>query len=229
MSEKLLGLFLDYGNRFVGYLPKLFLGILLLGIGWFLAWVAKRIIVQLCVILKLEYFLIRFSWGKDFSKADLRFGFYNLLGNVVSLIVFLIFLDFALITWDLPFLSNLLADGILVFPRVAAALILFGVGWLIALPASRALRGVLWQGNIPYTPMISHYVRIVIILFFTGMGLAQLNVAREIVIIGFATLFITLGGIAIVLTAIIGKKWVKTDRESSEGKSCPPEAKAGSG
>ena len=218
MSEKLLGLFLDYGNRFVGYLPKLFLGILLLGIGWFLAWVAKRIIVQLCVVLKLEYFLTRFSWGKDFSKADLRFGFYNVLGNVAFLIVLLVFLDFALITWDLHFLSNLLADGILVFPRVAAALLLFGVGWLIALPSSRALRGVLWQGNIPYAPMISHYVRIVIILFFTGMALAQLNVARDIVVIGFATLFITLGGIAIVLTAIIGKKWMKTGGEPTEGK-----------
>jgi Mechanosensitive ion channel, conserved TM helix len=212
MSEKLLGLFLDYGNRFVGYLPKLFLGILLLGMGWFLAWVAKRIIVQLCVILKMEYFLTRFAWGRDFSKADLRFGFYNLLGNVAFIIVFLVFLDFTLITWDLPFLSNLLADGILVFPRVAAALILFGVGWLIALQASRALRGVLWRGDIPFAPMISNYVRIVIILFFVGMALAQLNIAREIVVIGFAVVFITMGGIAVVLTAILGKKLLR-DRE----------------
>jgi Mechanosensitive ion channel, conserved TM helix len=218
MTEKLQVLFLDYGNRFIGYLPKLFFGILLLGIGWFLAWAAKRVVIQLCVILKLEYFLTRFAWGKDFSKADLRFGFYNLLGNAAFIIVFLLFMDLALITWDLQFLSDLLADGILIFPRVASALVIFGIGWLIAVPASRALRRVLWQGNIPFAPVISQYVRIVIVLFFTGMALAQLNIARDIVVIGFAAVFVTLGGIAIVLTALIGKKWMKAGEESNGGK-----------
>jgi hypothetical protein len=221
MTEKLQVLFLDYGNRLIGYLPKLFFGILLLGIGWLLAWLAKRVVIQLCVILKLEYFLTRVSWGRDFSKADIRLGFYNLLGNVAFIVVFLIFLDFALITWELQFLSDLLADGILIFPRVASALIIFGIGWLIALPASKALRTLLWQGNIPFAAMISHYVRIVITLFFAGMALAQLNVARDIVVVGFAAIFVTLGGIAIVLTGIIGKKWMKADGESTEGKDRP--------
>lgn len=218
MTEKLQILFLDYGNRFIGYLPKLFFGILLLGVGWFLAWVAKRVVIQLCVILKLEYFLTRVSWGRDFSKADIRFGFYNLLGNLAFVIVFLLFLDFALLTWKLQFLSDLLADGILIFPRVASALILFGVGWLIAVPASRALRGVLWQGNIPFAPMISHYVRIVIVLFFTGMALAQLNIARDIVVIGFAAVFVTLGAIAVALTVLIGKKRLDAGEGSKEEK-----------
>lgn len=218
MTEKLQLLFLDYGNRFIGYLPKLFFGILLLGVGWFLAWVAKRVVIQLCVILKLEYFLTRVSWGRDFSKADIRFGFYNLLGNLAFVIVFLLFLDFALLTWKLQFLSDLLADGILIFPRVASALILFGVGWLIAVPASRALRGVLWQGNIPFAPMISHYVRIVIVLFFTGMALAQLNIARDIVVIGFAAVFVTLGAIAVALTVLIGKKRLDAGEGSKEEK-----------
>ena len=218
MTEKLQGLFLDYGNRFIGYLPKLFFGILLLGIGWLLAWLAKRVVIQLCVVLKLEYFLTRFAWGKDFSKADLRFGFYNLLGNVAFIIVFLIFLDFALIIWEMHFLSDLLADGILIFPRVAYALVIFGIGWLIALTASKALRRVLWQGNIAFAPMISHFIRVVIVLFFTGMALAQMNIARDIVVIGFTAVFVTLGGIAIVLTALIGKKGMKASEESNEGK-----------
>lgn len=218
MTEKLQALFLDYGNRFIGYLPKLFFGILLLCIGWFLAWVAKRVVMQLCVILKLEYFLTRVSWGRDFSKADLRFGFYNLLGNVAFIMVFLLFLDFALLTWELQFLSDLLADGILIFPRVASALVIFGAGWLIAVPASRALRGVLWQGNIPFAPMISHYVRVVIVLFFTGMALAQLNIARDIVVIGFAAVFVTLGGIAVALTVLIGKKGADAGEGSNERK-----------
>jgi hypothetical protein len=218
MTEKLQGLFLEYGHRIVGYLPKLLFGILLLGVGWLLAWFAKRVVIQLCVILKLEYLLTRFTWGRDFSKADIRFGFYNLLGNVAFIIVFLVFLDFALITWELQFLSDLLADGILIFPRITSALVIFGIGWLIAIPATRALRAVLWQGNIPFAAMVSHYVRIVIVVFFAGMALAQLNIARDIVVIGFAAVLFTLSGIAIVLMAIIGKKWMKTGEESSEGK-----------
>ena len=41
------------------------------------------------------------------------------------------------------------------------------------------------------------------------MALVELDIAREIVIIGFATIFITLGLFTIVLTAVGGKEFVK--------------------
>lgn len=39
--------------------------------------------------------------------------------------------------------------------------------------------------------------------------MVELNVAKEIIIIGFATIFITLGAIAIVITVVGGKNFLQ--------------------
>lgn len=205
MDSKLHSLFLDMANQLIEYLPRLFAGLILLIIGWFLAWFVKRVVVQLSILLKLEHILIRLSWGKSFSKADVRHGLYNFLGNIAFIIIFLIFVEFALIAWRLEFISEPLKEGILYFPRFVSAVVIFGIGWLIALFAAKALHKTLLQENVPHASLISSYSRIALLILFSSMALAQLNVAREIVIIGFATIFVTLGLIAVILSAI-GKK-----------------------
>jgi hypothetical protein len=46
-------------------------------------------------------------------------------------------------------------------------------------------------------------------VFFFAISLVELDVAREIIIIGFGTIFITLGVIAIVITAAGSKNFLK--------------------
>jgi len=41
------------------------------------------------------------------------------------------------------------------------------------------------------------------------MAIIEMNIAREIVIIGFATIFITLGVVLVVLTVVGGREFVK--------------------
>ena len=108
MNENLQNQLLGIGEKIIGYLPNLFAGILLVVIGWFLGWFLKRIIIRVAVLLRLERILTRIRWGEDFSKADVRYGFYNFLGNIVAFIIFMIFLDNAFRTWKLMVLSDLL-------------------------------------------------------------------------------------------------------------------------
>jgi hypothetical protein len=200
MNDKLPGSFVNLTDKFIGYLPDLLAGIVLLFIGWFLGWFAKRVIIQLAVILRLERFLIRFRWGRDFSKGDVRFGFYNFLGNIAFFIIFIIFVNNALSAWKLTVLSDLMERGILFLPRIIIALILFGIGWLISIWASQAILRALRREDIPRSTLIANFIKGVLLLFFSAMALLELNIAREIVIIGFATVFITLGIISVVLT-----------------------------
>jgi hypothetical protein len=53
-------------------------------------------------------------------------------------------------------------------------------------------------------------------MLFFAMALVELNVAREIVIIGFATIFITLGLLTVVAAAVGGKNFIKKIVESLE-------------
>ena len=218
MSNRLQAVYTELMDKTIGFLPTLFAGIFLLLIGWLIAWFAKRLVVQICIILKLEKYLVKFSWGTAFSKADVRYGLYNFIGNIAFLLIFLVFFDFALITWNLKFLSDLLGQGIFFLPKVITACAIFAVGWLMSRWVAHALRKLLIKEEIERATLIAQYAKALIIILFAAMALVELNIAREIVIIGFATVFVTLGAIAVVLTAIGGKIFMKQIIEPPEKK-----------
>ncbi|MBU3932794.1 MAG: hypothetical protein KKF01_10190, partial [Proteobacteria bacterium] len=177
----------------------------LLVLGFLVAWFVKRLVIQVSIALRLERFLIKFRWGKAFSKADVRHGFYNFLGNLFYFFILLAFLDLAFIAWDLKFLSDLLGEAISLFPRVATAVIILGIGWFVAVRAASGLLRVLLRENVEQARVIGIYTRIMLIVLFSAMALVELDVANSIVTIGFTTIFITLGVIAIVFVAMHGK------------------------
>lgn len=207
MIENLSYIFLDMTKKLAAFLPALFAGILLVGIGWLLGWLVKRLVIQLLVFMKLDTVLLKFSWGRAFSKADVRYGFYGFIGNIFFLVIFLIFLDFALITWDLKFLSDLVGKGIFLLPKTIGAIVIFGAGWLAALWASRAVRRELSNEQVPGSALIAFFTKILLIIFFSSIALFELDIAREIVIIGFAAASVTLGAIAVIMTFVFGRQW----------------------
>jgi hypothetical protein len=205
MENKLPAVFLDLANKFSGLIPKLLTGMALLFLGFLVAWFVKRLVIQLSIALRLERFLVKLSWGKAFSKADVRYGFYNFLGNLFFFFILLAFIDLSFIAWDLKFLSDLLGEAISLFPRLIAATFILGIGWFLALWAANGLVAGLLRENIKRATAIALYARIVLIVLFSAMALVELDVANGIVTIGFTTIFITLGIIAIILMAVHGK------------------------
>ena len=107
MDKNLEGPFWDFGKQIINYLPSLLAGTILLLIGWFVGWLAKRITIQLLVVLRFEKLFMRIQWRRALSKADIRYAVFNLMGNVVFFIVFLIFLNSALDAMKLTVLSGL--------------------------------------------------------------------------------------------------------------------------
>jgi len=214
MNENLQNQFWGIGKETMGYLPNLFAGILLIIIGWFLGWFLKRIIIRIAVLLRLERFLTKLRWGEDFSKADVRYGFYNFLGNIAFFIIFIIFLDNAFRSWKLTVLSDLLERGIYFIPRIILAAAIFGVGWLIASWAAKTALKALHREDIPRASLIARLIKAALIMLFSAMALVELNVARQVVIIGFVTIFVTSGILIIVLAALGGKEFIQKIMES---------------
>ena len=212
MGERIQNLFLGIADRFIAYMPNLLAGILLVLLGWLLGWFVKRLIIQLSVVLRLERFLVRLSWGEDFSKADVRYGFYGFIGNAAFLIVLLIFIDNALIAWKLKILSDLLSNAILFLPRTFIAATMLGIGWLLASWSQKAVLSSLRREEVPRASLISRFVKAVLFLLFSAMALAELNVAREIVVIGFATIYITLGALTVVFAVFEGRGFLRKMR-----------------
>lgn len=62
--------------------------------------------------------------------------------------------------------------------------------------------------DVPGASLIAQFTKLVLMLFFSAMALTELDIAREIVIIGFSAIIITLGVLSIVFTAVGGKTFV---------------------
>lgn len=209
METKISDQFISLADSIVAYLPSLLAGIIILLIGWLAGWFIKRLLVQISLLIRIDRFLTRSRWADDFSKADVRHGVYNFIGNIGYTLVFLLFLDNALIAWKLTMLSDLLGKGINYLPKIIIAVVIFGFGWLLAFWAERSVELALYREEIPRASLISKFVKMIILLFFAAIALVELELAQIIVIIGFATILITISVISIILTAIGGKGFVE--------------------
>lgn len=214
MDSSFSQVFSDMGKNIIGYLPSLFGGLALVIIGWVLGWLVKRFIIQIAVLLRLERFLVSFKWGKDFVKADIRYSFYNYIGNIAFFVIFIIFFNDALNVLKLSIFSAVLERIIFYVPKILISLLIFGLGWFISGWSSRAAQSALIKEKVPRAILISRFIKSVLLVFFSAMAMAELDIAREIVIIGFATVFISLGALAVVLTAVGGKDFVKKLQET---------------
>jgi hypothetical protein len=209
MDNSFEGPFFNFGKEIISYLPNLLGGILLLAVGWFAGWLAKRIIVQLLVAFRLERMFTRVRWRQTLSKADIRYALFGFIGNIVFFVVFLIFLYTALDAMKLSVLSSLIQNGVLFIPKLIVALLIFGIGWIIAGRVSSSVYIALAKENVPAYSLISRFLRFTILLFFAAMALAEIEIAVEIVIIGFTTIFITLAVLAVVFAVTGGKSYIK--------------------
>jgi hypothetical protein len=207
METRVQDQFTGLADNIISYLPSFLAGIVLMIIGWILGWIIKRILIQISILLRVDRFLRRSRWGSDFSKADVRYGLYNMIGNIGFALVFLLFFDNALIAWKLTMLSDLLSKGILFLPKIIIAVAIFGLGWLLAFWTERSVFKSLHREEVPRASLISKFFKILILIFFSAIALVELDVAREIVIIGFSTIFITISALLIVITALGGKSF----------------------
>jgi hypothetical protein len=208
MDNSIQSPFFDFGKEIISYLPSLLGGILLLAVGWFIGWLAKRIIVQLLIAFRLERLFTRVRWRRTLSKADIRYALFSFIGNIFFFVIFLIFLYTALDAMKLSVLSNLIQNGVIFIPKLIVALIIFGIGWIIGGRVFDSVYNALAKENVPNYSLIARFVRFAILLFFSAMALAEIEIAIEIVIIGFTTIFITMAVLAIIFAIVGGKSYM---------------------
>jgi len=203
-------------EKLIAYLPNLVAGIVLIAIGWFLGWLVKRIVVQVLLVLRFDRLLRRFKWGAGFAKADVRYAFAEFIGNGAFLIIFLILLNASLGALQLTVISDVLRQGVLFIPKLLVAAVIFGLGWLLAGWIAGTIQRALTKEDVPRATLIARFTKVVIMLFFSAMALTELDIAREIVIIGFSVTIVTLGILVIVMTSIGGKRFISRILETLE-------------
>ena len=190
----------------INYLPRVVASLLLLLAGWFVAWVAKRIVIQLCMIFRVHRYLPRTRWQKALSKADVRDAMFSYVGNVAFIAVFIVFIYGALATLKLTVLSSLLEHTFFFLPRVAGCFVIFAIGLFLSNRISVVVHMAVLREGIPRASLIARFVKGALVMFFSAMALTVLDFARQVVIVGFTVSFATLGALAVVAAVAGGKE-----------------------
>ena len=195
----------DVMSNVVNYLPTLLAGLIVLALGGFVAWIVSKLVVRLLVFLRLDRVITRLGWGRALEKGDVRHSLFGMLGTICGVLLFLVFLENAVVIWKLTVLSQLLEKLVLLIPQLITALIIMLVGWGVATAVSRAVQRTLYQEEFERARLVGRIVHAAIIVVACAIALVELDIAQTIVTGAFLIAFGALA-LSAVLAFGLGSK-----------------------
>lgn len=179
ISSAVIGAF----AAFIGFLPQLVGGLIVLAIGLVLGAVTYRVIVGLLKAVRFEKFLAKYGISQIEGR---EVGWSEILAELGRWLVIIVFLIPALQTWQLDAVNSILSRLILYIPNVIVAVVLAMVGLVFAKLAYK----IAYSSSRSLGRDLAHSVALVArwsILIFVGfLVLHQLGVAQELLRILFA-------------------------------------------
>jgi len=170
-----------FWKSFVGFLPDLFGGLLILIIGLIVANLLKGILLSIFGFLKFEKV---FQQAKGVDKGEIRL-WEEIIAEIVRWTVVILFLIPTLQVWGLTEATTVLNEVLFYIPNVIIAVVIGFVGLVASnLVASLVRRTVKTLGS-STANTLAVFTKSVIVFFTVLVVLSQLGVAQDIVRILF--------------------------------------------
>ncbi len=201
MEEQIAKSLDAFGSQVTAFLPALVTGLIVLLVGLLVAWAAARLVVRILVFLRVDRVVGRLGGPRTFARGDVRHAFFGMVGWIVGLLVFLIFLDKAILIWQLSLLSKLLEDLLMTIPELVAALIILLIGWGVANGVSRAVLRTLYEEQVARPRFAARIIKAGIITFAAAVALIRLGLAVSLVTHAFLLAF---GALALAFALAFG-------------------------
>lgn len=188
-------------QQFAEFLPTLTAGLLVVGLGVVVGWLAKRALVRLLVWLRLDRLAGRVGWRAAFGKGDVRAALYGMAGNLVMIVIVLVFVDDALNRWGLTALSRIIDGFVFYLPNLAFVGLIVGVGLLLSDALARRVTTALEEEGMTHARLIGKGMKGALVAVVAALALWQLQFAREIVLAAF---LISFGSIGVAFALAVG-------------------------
>lgn len=166
---------------FLGILPNLLGAIVLFIVGLLLASWARRLVVGLLKLVKLEKLTKNAGVDKYLSKAEIKLSFIELLGSLVQWIVILVFFLAVVDILGLSVVSQVLLTVLGYLPNVIAAALIFAAGYIVAGLVEGLVKGALASIDHDVAKPVSALARWVILLVAFFAAVDQLQVAQGLI------------------------------------------------
>ena len=201
MDQRPLESVRDVMANLVGYLPTLLAGLILLVLGVIVAWIVAKLTVRVLIFLRLDRVVTRMGWGRALEKGDVRHSLFGLFGTVLGVLLFLVFLENAVVIWKLTVLSQLLERLVLLIPQLIIAAVILLIGWSVATAVSRSVHRALAQEEFERARFAGKVVHAAILVLASAIALVELDIAVAIVTGAFLIAF---GALALCFVLAFG-------------------------
>ncbi len=199
MDTNIANTFLNSLNKGIfsaaAFFPNFLIGIITLLIGFILASIVKRVIIEVFKALKVEAYLQKYG----VPEAKKEFTWTNILAEIARWFVIILFLIPTADIWGLPQVTVVLNTFLLYLPNVFAAAIMGLVGLVFARLASDLVLASTRGLSVDASKTIASITRVAITIFVLLAVLNQLGVAQDLVRIlftGVVAMIALAGGIA---------------------------------
>lgn len=200
-GETVFGPFREMWGRVLDYLPSLAAGILLVVLGLAVCWVVKKAVVRILLLMRLDRPLRNLRWGRPLAQADVRHSLANAVGSVTAGLVFLIFLENALLVWQLDVMGRLIGSLVFYIPRLITGLLVFLIGTAIAIAVSGWIRAGLAAEGFARASLAGRLCQWALMIVVAAFTLEELGIAPHTVQAAFK---IGLGSLGLLTALALG-------------------------
>jgi len=200
-KEAVIYAFQDFLRRMTAFLPSLLAMLCIVSVGAVLSWLTKVIVAFMLRKIGLDPWCDRHGLSSILRQGGIERPPSQLLGALLSWILFLCFLMIGINALQIPATSRLISDFFQYLPQLFAAVLILVVGWILAnFLGQAALVGAV-NANLESAPLLGRAVRWGVLILASSMALIHLGIARQVVV---AMLSILLGGLVLALALAFG-------------------------
>jgi Mechanosensitive ion channel, conserved TM helix len=201
MAQSLSGSFTLFVERLEGIAPKILEVIVILVLGFILAWVAKFLLGRLLKIIRFEDLCYRIGLSTALARANVRRSSSDIFKIIIYWLVIFFAIILSLSTLNVEVVNELTSSLLLYLPRFFVAVFVLIFGYFLAKFVARALLIALVNAQVKSSKPISLAVHIMILILFVTMGIEQLGIAKGVMMITYAIL---LAGVVLALALAFG-------------------------
>ncbi len=193
---------LELGNLWRGFVlftPRIIGALIIFLIGWFIAVLVEKVIIEILRKVKFNQVFERGLWKEALEKAEFKIDASGFIGVICKWILVIVFLLAAVEILGLVQFADFLSKVLAYLPNVVVAALIFVVAVIIADIAEKIVRAGVESAKVGYASIAGAIVKWSIWVFAILAILIQLGVGKELLLglfYGFISLVVIAGGIA---------------------------------
>lgn len=165
---------------FMTFIPKLVGAAVVLLLGWFIAVLVEKLVVEILNRVKLNQLSERTGLKKALEKAELKVNASTFIGAIVKWILIIVFLSASVEILGLVQFANFLNNVLTYLPNVVVAVLIFVVTVIMVDIVEKLTRTAVEGAKVGYGYVISKIVKWSIWIFASLAILQQLQIAGQL-------------------------------------------------